>query len=281
VSRRGSPGALILASLVALSSALVFSEVLSVESHRALLPIKIDGRGDDWPPASPVLEAKSGAELRFLNDGRNLYVLLVVKKLEAQKSADATGMTIFHRPLKRKKPGSGVFFLAKDVSAEDMIRWREGQGALLTDNEKAEIRRSALQPLFLAFAVGAKGSMYGPLVRRQIDTDPPDFVVLRGEDEATYEFRIPLGPPGSAPGGIGAEPGQTIRISFDWGGATRESLSTKSRQETPYSDSGGYLSGTGRTWGQEFLDSFDSMSRPSIGTGKYSFAVDVKLADIK
>jgi len=269
----------VLSALAFFISAPVFTEVLSVESQRTFSPIKIDGRGDDWPPASPALEAKAGAELRFLNDGRNLYVLLAVKKSEAMKSAESTGITIFHGALRGKKPGSGVFFLARDVSAEDIIKWRESQGALLTDNEKAEIRKSARQPLFLAFAVGAKGSMYGPIVRHQIDTDPPDFAVLRGAGEATYEFRIPLAPPESVPGGIGAEPGQTIRLSFDWGGAVQDSLSTKGSQATPNSKSG-YMSGTGRTWGQEFLDTFDSMSRPSIGTGKYSFAVDVKLADI-
>jgi hypothetical protein len=280
MSRCGSLRILVLSALAIFISAPAFTEVLSVVSHRALSPIKIDGRGDDWPPASPTLEAKAGVELRFLNDGRNLYVLLVVKKLEALKSAEATGMTIFHGPLRGKKPGSGVFFLAKDVPAEDIIRWRESQGALLMDAEKTEIRRSARQPLFLAFAVGAKGSMYGPLVRRQVDTDPPDFVVLKGAGEATYEFRIPLGSPESVPGGIGAEPGQTIRISFDWGGDVRGSLSTKASRESPNSKSG-YVSGTGRTWGQEFLDAFDSMSRPSIGTGQYSIALDVKLADIK
>jgi hypothetical protein len=280
MSRCGSVKILILSALAFFISRPVFTEVLSVESRRALSAIKIDGRGDDWPPASPVLEPKTGAELRFQNDGRNLYVLLVVKRPEALKAAEATGMTIFHGALRGKKPGSGVFFLAKDVSAEDIIRWREGHGALLTDDEKTEIRKSARQPLFLAFAVGAKGSMYGPVVRRQVDIDPPDFAVLRGEGEATYEFRIPLAPPESAPGGIGAEPGQAIRLSFDWGGVSQESLSTKGSQGTPSSKSG-YVSGTGRTWGQEFLDTFDSMSRPSIGSGKYSFTLDVKLADIK
>jgi hypothetical protein len=269
-----------LSALAVFISAPMLSEVLTVESRRAAGPVKIDGRGDEWPPASPVVDTRAGAELRFQNDGRNLYILLVVKKLEALKSAEATGMTVFHRPGRGKKPGSGVLFLAKDVPAEDIIRWRESQGALLMDNEKAEIRKSARQPLFLAFAVGAKGSMYGPLVRRQIDTDPPDFVVFRGASEATYEFRIPLASPESVPGGIGAEPGQTIRISFDWGGTVRGSLSTKASREAPSSKSG-YLSGTGRTWAQEFLDTFDAMSRPSIGTGKFSFAVDVRLADIK
>jgi hypothetical protein len=39
------------------------------------------------------------------------------------------------------------------------------------------------------------------------------------------------------------------------------------------------MSGSGRTWSQEFLDAFDSMSPPSLGMKKFSFAVDVKLAD--
>ena len=280
MSRCGSPIILILSVLTVFISAPAFTEVLTVESRRAPGPVKIDGRGDEWPPAGSALDTRAGAELRFQNDGRNLYILLVVKKLEALKSAEASGMTIFHRPGRGKKPGSGVLFLAKDVPAEDIIQWRESQGALLTEGEKAEIRKSARQPLFLAFAVGAKGSTYGPLVRRQMDTDPPDFVVSTGAGEATYEFRIPLASPESVPGGIGAEPGQTIRISFDWGGTVRGSLSTKASREAPSSESG-YTSGTGRTWGQEFLDTFDSMSRPSLGTGKYSFALDVKLAEIK
>jgi hypothetical protein len=271
---------LVLAALTVFLVVPVLSEILTVESRRAPEPVKIDGRGDEWFQAGPFVDAKAGAELRFQNDGRNLYILLVVKKLEALNSAEETGMTIFHRLGKTKNVGSGVLFLAKDVPADDIIRWRENQGSLLTDGEKAEIRKSARQPLFLVFAVGSKGSMYGPLVRRQADIDPPDFVASRGAGEATYEFRIPLGPPKSVPGGIGAEPGQTIRISFDWGGAIRGSLSTKASREAPSSESG-YQSGTGRTWGQEFLDTFDSMSSPSIGTGKYSFAVDVKLADIK
>jgi hypothetical protein len=49
-------------------------------------------------------------------------------------------------------------------------------------------------------------------------------------------------------------------------------------RKAPNSKSG-YMSGTGRTWGQEFLDDFDSMSRPSLGTKKFTFAVDVRLAE--
>jgi hypothetical protein len=90
MSRYGAVRILILSALALCISAPVFTEVLSIESHRAFSPVKIDGRGDDWPPASPVLETKAGAELRFQNDGRNLYVLLVVKKLEALKSAEST-----------------------------------------------------------------------------------------------------------------------------------------------------------------------------------------------
>ena len=36
-----------------------------------------------------------------------------------------------------------------------------------------------------------------------------------------YEFRVPLTRT-NQPGGVGAEPGQTIRLGFDWGGLTAE-----------------------------------------------------------
>jgi hypothetical protein len=40
-----------------------------------------------------------------------------------------------------------------------------------------------------------------------------------------------------------------------------------------------YVSGTGRTWSQEFLDNFDAMSRPTTSTKRFAFAVDLRLAE--
>ena len=252
------------------------SVIPAAASRPAVSPVSLDGLAAEWPPGERVLDQKSGGEFAFLNDGRNLYVLLVLKNPSARRSLEATGMTILFRPAGTKKPATGVLFFARNVSAEAYIGWQESRGAVLTDEEKAELRNTATNTVFLAFAVGDKGSMYGPLLR-QSDLDPPDFRAVAGPDETTCEFRIPLAPSSLVPGGAGADPGTTVRVSLGWGGVERKNLSTPSSRESP-SVSSGYQSGTGRTWGQEFLDTFDAMSRPTTGLEKYAFSVDVTLA---
>ena len=280
--------ALAIVGLTAVASAAAFRpmvttsgvmEIPRVVSRPAVSPVTVDGSADDWPPGDRFLDKKSGAELAFLNDGRNLYVLVVLKNPAARKSLEGTGMTIFSRPSGSKKPVNGVLFYSRNVSSDAYIGWQENRGAILTDDEKAEIRKTATHAVFLAFAVSEKGSAYGPLLR-QSDIDPPDFRDVERTEETTCEFRIPLAPPSDVPGGIGADPGAIIRVSFHWGGIERKTLSTPSSRESPSSQSG-YVSGTGRTWGQEFLDTFDSMSRPTMGTEKYAFSVDLTLAGKK
>jgi len=269
--------ALILCVIGASLSAPAFPAVMVAESRKASSPIKIDGQADEWVSAALIRDGRSGAEIAFQNDGRNLYVLFVVKKPEALKSAESTGLTILTRAGKTKRPAKGVLFLPREASADVYILWRESQGWPMTEAAKTEVRKSVHHELFLAFAVDARGSTYGPL-RRQTESDPPEFCVSRGATETTYEFRIPLESPDLIPGGIGAAPGETVQVSFNWGGAEKRSLSAKATRETPPSEKGA-VSGSGGTWAQEFLDSFDALSRPSLSTKKFSFAVNVKLAE--
>lgn len=276
MSRRGSLKFLVLFPLAVLLSAPALAEVMAVQSRRVSAPVKVDGQGDEWRPADSPRDTKSGAEFRFQNDGRNLYILLTVNRPESSRSAESTGVTVLTRPGGTKKSLKGVLFLTRDVSAEDYIRWHESQGAVMTDGEKGKIKKTGRHSLFLAFAIDARGSTYGPL-RHQAESDQPEFAVSRQGTETAYEFMIPLASPDLVPGGIGALPGQAVRISFEWGGAGKKTLSAKATRETPPAEKGA-LSGSGGTWAQEFLDTFDSMSRPSLSAKKYAFAVDVKLA---
>lgn len=256
----------------------VAASAATVQSSKPSSTIRLDGKTDEWAAAVRVIDPKTGAEFAFQNDAQNLYILVVMKKPESLQAVEATGMTVLGRPGGSRKPAKGALFLTREISADGYIVWRESQGAVLTDEEKAEIRKFPRHSISLAFAVDAKGSSYGPL-RKQTDAFPPDFLASLQDGAAIYEFRIPLAPPDLVPGGIGGQPGGTLRISFDWGGLDRSSLSTQASRESPSSRSG-YVSGTGRTWGQEYLDSYDSMSRPTLSTKKFTFAVDVKLADI-
>jgi len=251
--------------------------VPSVHSRWAAAPIAVDGRADEWAGDGLIHDEKSGTDFAFRNDGRDIYVLAVVNNAEAAKALRASGLKIFGRPGRRGSTASGVLFVARDVSAEAYIGWEVSQGAVLTEAEKAELRKAGRRELHLAFAVGATGSIFGPIGRAARGLNP-EFAVAEREGRTTCEFRIPLAPPDQVPGGIGAEPGGTLRLSFDWGGGESREMSTPASAATQTSRSG-YVSGTGRTWSQEFLDTFDSMSKPSSNAKKYSFSVEVKLAE--
>jgi hypothetical protein len=206
----------------------LFAQAPAIPSGQTLPGIKIDGNGDDWPPAKRVLDANSGAELAFRNDARNLYVLFAVRSPKAIESVESAGLTV-------RAGNRGVLFLKRTVATDAYISWRESQGELMTDTEKDELGGSARHDLCLAFVIGAKGSVSGPL-RRLAESEPPELGVSEGAGGTVYELKVPLAPPETVPGGLGVA--------------------------TP---------------AQHFLNMFDSMSRPTTGTKRYSFAFDLTL----
>jgi hypothetical protein len=268
------------AAAVPLAAAALFSATVpSVQSARAVAPIRLDGRADEWTGVPRIVDPKTETAFAFQNDAQNIYVLMVITRPESLASAEATGLTILGRPERGRKTAKGDLFVTRQTSADNLILWRESQGAVLTEREKAEIRKIPRQPIFLAYATDAKGSSYGPLIR-QTDVLPPDFASATDGPVTTFEFRLPLASPGTVPGAIGAVAGEPLLVSFAWGGRSGKILATPASRESPNSRSG-YQSGTGRTWGQEFLDTFDSMSRPTVTTKGFSFAVTVALADAR
>jgi hypothetical protein len=268
---------------VASAVSLLAAAAFCLLGSRPILPQspapKIDGQTDDWRGEKFTRDVKSGAEMAFRNDRRNLYVLFVVKDAKPRESLDSTGLVVLAGKKTAKKPDRGVLFLKRQVPAESYILWQESQGLFLSDQEKDKLRDMIQRDLCLTFAVGALGSVYGPL--RQLDREniPPSFAAAESPEGITYELKIPLAEPAIVPGGLGLAPGETVRISFSWGGATRKILSTKATRATPPSEQGG-LSGVASP-AQEFLNMFDALSRPTMGTKKFSFAVDVRLAEIQ
>lgn len=258
-----------------LSSA-VLAQVPPVMSRKAMARVKADGAIGDWSGADTVRDAKSGVEFSFQNDAGKLWILAVVQNAKALESLESTGLTVLAGPAGGKKPARGVLFLVRRISAESYIYWRESQGNFLSDADKEKIREAGPREETFAFAVGARGSTHGPL-RFQKESAPPEFGFSGGAGGAVYEFEIPLASPDLLPGALDARPGETIRLIFEWGGAAKKILATKSARVTPPAEQGG-LSGVA-TPAQDFLNNFDSLSRPTRGTRTFAFAVDVKLAD--
>ncbi len=277
-----SRGPAVLMAVLLFAAALPAASVPAVQSIKPASPLRLDGKLEDWAGVPRVTDPKTATEFAFQNDAKNLYVIVVVKDPAPRRAVVVTGMSILGAPSGKRKQAKGVLFLRREIGADGYIAWRESQGAILSDADKAEIRKTPRHSISVAYAKDAGGSSYGPL-RKQTDVWPPDSEFSGQETEALYEFRIPLASPDLVAGGLGGTPGASIRVWFEWGGTSAGSLSTESGRKIPTNGTGsGYLSGTGRTWGQEYLDNYDPMSRPTVGdTKKFEFAVDVMLADAR
>jgi hypothetical protein len=111
------------------------------------------------------------------------------------------------------------------------------------------------------------------------------------QDKLTiYEFRVPLAAREIHPAGIASEPGKNIKVGFEWGGMTaemRKAMASGIGAEGARAgamDSG--FADTGEDTGKAINEdegmsaggSGSSLARMRMGPKKYSFWVDVKLA---
>jgi hypothetical protein len=273
----------LLAGCVGLVLALLFPAVASaqdtaVDSRWASVLPSVDGQAEEWPPDTLSLQKKLKIDFGFKNDSRNLFILMVFKDPKSLSSIDATGITISCSPLAAKQRTNTVLFIGKTLTADEYITRIESSGTPLTEKEKEVLRIRQQHPVFDAYAVDDQGKTVAPRAPRS-DVDPPAFKAAWRGKIATFEFRVPLAPPAVHPAGIGAVPGDTIQVSFEWGGKSTRLVKARANWPTPAAAaSSGAYNENDESRAQVFLMGFDAMSSPSIGTKKHAFRAVVRLA---
>jgi hypothetical protein len=211
---------LLILAAAALLAVPAFPKDPVIDSAWAAAPVRIDGLSQEWQDVPKLTDKDSKAEYAFLNDGQNLYVLFVFKTPEAASTIEATGLKVFFSAEGRKSKDLGVRFVKKTVTADALIASLEKQGETLSEARKAELRQKKEYTLFEAEVINPKKvpAPSDPAVK----SDPPAFHALHAQGQGlVYELRLPLGRT-NEPGGLGAAPGQTIKLGFDWGGLTAE-----------------------------------------------------------
>jgi hypothetical protein len=250
----------------------------TAESRWTPSPIKVDGQADEWQAASLYSENRPAVSYAFKNDGRSLYILMVFRNAKSLDAIEATGIAIYCSPEGTNEKINGTRFIKEAIPVDRFISLLENQGKVLTEEDKGFLRTRFQYPVFEAYAIDREGK-YVPAAGPPPGVEPPVFSAAKKENIVTYEFRIPLGPRAPQPAGLSSQPGKTIKVGFAWGGSAMKVLSTKTSWQSPQSIvSGDVFTGSGETRAQEFLSSFDGLSRPSLKTKEYSFWVDVKLA---
>ncbi len=251
-----------------------------VASEWAAAPMRIDGLDQDWQDATFLTDPGSKAQYAIKNDGRNLYLLFVFKDMMSSTTIGYTGMKVFFGSAGKKTKDLGVLFTKRALPTEVVIAEMEKRGQPLTDAQKTELRKEKEQMVFVEEPINEKNVEVpsDPAVK----TEAPAYRSAVKQRVLYCEFRIPLSRVNEARG-LGAQPGETVKLGFEWGGATKEIMKnimadraasgavarqSQGSSESGFRDSGG----EGGYEGPDFSYARDPRYR------KHSFWIDVKLA---
>jgi hypothetical protein len=250
-----------------------------VDSVWVAAPVNVDGSVADWNDVTPATDKGSGGRYALKNDGKDLYIIMVLNDEVARSTIEYTGMKIFITAGPKKTKEAGVLFMQKTLTPDELIASLEKKGEAVSEEKKAEIRKQKSYTVFIEEPlVDRKG------VAPEAGAKPEPALFrssLRGQ-VGIYEFKIPL----SRIEGVPA-PGATIKVGFEWGGMTKEIMKnimarraeggSMARQGAGSSDSGfSDTSGEGGGGGPDFA-AYNRDKRYS----RHSFWIDAKLASAK
>lgn len=245
-------------------------------------PVRIDGLTQEWQDATFHTDAKSKAEYAFKNDGENLYILFVFRDRESLSTLEANGMTVYYNLDGRKRKRDGLHFVRRQLTPQQLIALMEERGEFMPEERKAQILSQPGYILHDGEQVNPPRKA-GPPVR----SSRVEFPTFRGQQQEKvffYEYRIPLEREARI-GGLGAQPGQTVTLGFEWGGMTKEMIAKRMTQSA---EAGTRAGEGGTSLGSQIESMEDSradrgrsggvdLKRP-VTAKKHSFWIDVKLA---
>jgi hypothetical protein len=199
-----------------------FSKDKTIESKWVAKPASVDGLNTEWGSIPMNNEKKVGVEYGFMNDAENLYILFIFKDPKYLSSINWTGLTVWLSPQGTKDDDLGIRFIRKMISPDQYIAILEKQvGQTMPEDKKAQIRKNKAYYLFDQELINKKAEGYDE------DAEMPKFkgALFRNnvvEKSIIYEFAISFLELAELGVDVGAWPGKTLSVGFQWGGATKE-----------------------------------------------------------
>lgn len=268
-----------------------------VESLWQAGPMTIDGVAQEWETSEPIIDGTSQVQYALRNDGSNLYVIMVFRSPQPgsgsgaypKSTLDYTGMKVYFTTGEKKTKDYGILFQKKQYTADALIASMEKAGKVLTEAEKAEIRKKPTHIIFSEEIIKPKKSV-AP-AEKPAESDPPMYRQVDKGPLSVVEIRIPLNRVREL-GGLGAGPGQTVKLGFEWGGMTnqilRDMMAGRSDQSVSARDGGSQVSSSG-TMTADSMAGGEGGDIRGMGSGvgemgrnprykKHAFWIEAKLA---
>lgn len=212
----------VISVLVMLALTLIgFSAEKMIQSSWTVQSVKIDGLSQEWSDIDLILDKKTKVNYAFKNDGEYLYALFKFNDPSALSSIQTTGMRLWFNLEGKNKKNYGVRLITKQVTADEYIAIIENMQGPLPEKDKNEIRVNPLYVINQSEVINKKGEPV-PQTPGAEKSLPIKFQVVTQENIVSYEMAVPLKRTTDSSPGIGTEPGNILKVAFEWGGVTKE-----------------------------------------------------------
>jgi hypothetical protein len=280
MKKQGISSIILIAFVTVVFAATGFAKDDPVDSQWAAAPASIDGMNTEWGNIPMNQYKKTKVEYAFMNGQDNLFILFIFKDPKYLSSINWTGLTVWLNDEGKKKKDLGIRFVRKEITADDYIAILEKQaGQQMPEERKNQIRQNKNYVLFDQELINKKAENYDEDAEKPKFQDAA-FRLGQTEKGIIFEFSISYLKLAELGVGFGAEPGDMIRVGFEWGGATKEMkeaiasrMAAQNTRARPEGATGGLESERRVSSGSGSLEAM-RRSMPK----KYNFWVEVKLA---
>ena len=199
--------------------AATWAQNATVESRWAGGNMKIDGSAKDWDGIPLLTWEKAEIQYAFQNDADMLYILFILKNPKYLSSIEEEGLTVYFDEAGKTRKDYGINFRKRRITAGELLNLLAKEGPV-SDDQRTQVQSKPFYDYYDSEVKAAKSeSSQTPAAgagRRAI------FRYAQQQKTMVYEFAIPLNRVSTAAAGVGAQPGATIALGFEWGGPTAE-----------------------------------------------------------
>jgi len=194
-----------------------------VQTKWSAEPVKVDGETTEWTSGSTSYFEDLGLQLGLSNDDRNLYVLFRFSNQAWAQAIRMGGVTLWLDNSAKKKKNFGIRYTGGRPLPDSQMMRPPSQGGFqeaMTPEQQQRVSEMEKSLADRITVIDKKNSQETML--RPDGSGGPAASCGSPQGIYTYEFSIPLKRADAFDCGVGAEPGQTISIGFEWGGMDKD-----------------------------------------------------------